>query len=496
MIWRFLVALLVLAAPATGQQIDETVSGRAVISGDTGATEGAVVELDWDARVRLGLLMDEPVLSLYLKFEQPDFARVINTVTLPVLTQDGPRYAPVSLAQLPQEISRQFRLMNVKLRLTFRSSAQRALFYAVGDVGITGLEGEWSFNVPGSPNWDGLFRRDAVREGYYDEDTARQLYENDLTLVSTEIHSAELNLYDLHTAYMRSYEAREEYRVLGEAYDRLLEGLQRSYGIDASNIENGWRRDILAAEEQGPLADPDTWFKAHRDFRAALRKLADLPDALRSGDNHGPYDEAVRQYRQISRAATNAAYNFAAAGVDPDTVQPGEAPVFGGLYEERQIDGERWLVARAPEDRPIRTMHSEEHLVGGAFVLSDRSVRDAQCSAGTLEIGLEAPESGEIISSLAIPCFVEGQTAFLGERSDADDPGHPYVTIRVTERPARQFTRHVTCRICGRDRQRSGPATEYFTAYFAVRSDLSVNKLKSDSSVFSDICPSLVLCRN
>ncbi len=496
MIRSLLMALLLLATPATAQQIDKSVSGRAVVSGNTRPTEGAVVELDWEVQVRLGLLMDEPVLSLYLKFEQPDFAWPTNTVTLPVLTRAGQRYIPVRLSQLPEKVSSRFRLMNVKMRLTFRSNAQRALFYAIGDVGITGLEGEWSFNVPGSPDWDELFRRDANREIYYDEQTARQLYENDLTLVRAEVYSAELNLHDLHATYLRNYEAREQYRVLGEAYDRLLDGLQRSYGIDASNIENGWRPDLFTAEEQEPLSDPNTWFKTHRDFRETLSKLAELPDALRSGDNHEPYEEAVRQYREISFAATNAAYNFAADGVDPDTIQKGEAPVFGGVYEERVIDDERWLVARAPEERKIRTMHSEEYLIGGAFLLSGRSVRAAECSAGTLQIGLEEPENGEHISSLTMPCFVEGQTAFIGEHSDSDDTGHPYVEIRVTERPPRKFTRNVTCRICGRDRQRSGTASEYYTAYYAVKPDLNVFKLKSESNISSNICPTLVFCRD
>lgn len=315
-----LLAVLAIAGPAQAQVLEDRASGTTRVTGDHPATEGAALDFSWDAEVRLGLLMGEPVVSVRFRWD-----RVVGIVTLPELTPGGRRYAPVQLTELPEDLRDRPRLIDLDLRITLSSGG--SLYDLVADVGASAGPGEWSFNVPGSPDWDAVLFYHQSNETL-SADAARAAFRDGLSLVSVRLERAELSLFDLHERYTGRYGARERYRALGAAYERLLDGLSRSYGIDAAGIAGGWTDAYFVAENTGRLSSPADWEERLRDLRATLDKLSSLPDALRAGRNHGPYDQAVRDAALIDRAAQASLRDFTPEGADPAARPAGRPPEF------------------------------------------------------------------------------------------------------------------------------------------------------------------------
>lgn len=321
-----LLSLLVAPLPGLAQSFEGRFSGsdlRVYGAGET--TREATLDIDWEAEARLGTLMDEPVVSIRFRH-----AIIAGTVTVPQLTEEGRVYTTVRYNQLPPRVQAGAKLIDVKLRMTFSDGLM--LMDVVADVGATGSPGEWSFNVPGSPEWDALFRSRSML-GYLDEETAREAMKSDLVLTGATIESATLSLYELHDLYMGWYDDRETYRLMGTAYERLLEGLERSYGIDASGVPGGWTDAWFYAERSGPLDTPQEWFERLGALGEVLDKLANLPEELRTGSNHGPYEQAVKDLERLGRAAVDATYNYVPEGIDPATIPQGEMPEFQSIDE-------------------------------------------------------------------------------------------------------------------------------------------------------------------
>lgn len=325
MIFRHLLAVFVLFSsylPAAALVTEHTFSGSDRVLGVHHPTDGAALDFSWELGARIGLLLGEPVVSVRLKWDDP-----AGILTIPTLTPNGRSYNTIRFGQLPQDLQEKPRLMDVKVRLTV--SDGQNLMNIVADVGITGKPGEWSFNVPGSPDWDEFLLLSGT-DTYLSEEGAKDAWKRGLTLSDAVLVDATLSLYDLHEAYIKDYEDRETYRVLGAAFKRLTDGLYRSYGIESENIKNGWTDAYFVAEQTGSLPPGGEWSKRLFELEEVIRKLSDLPDDLRVGNNHGPYEQAVQDAIELGRSVRYAIHEFKPDGVDPGTLPEGHEASFDG----------------------------------------------------------------------------------------------------------------------------------------------------------------------
>ncbi|WP_375698300.1 hypothetical protein [Pseudophaeobacter sp. TrK17] len=478
---------LILSSPAfSAAVVEEAIDGNARLDGDRDTTEGATLSFDWKAEIRLGLLMGEPVVSVRFIWADP-----IGIVTLPQLTPSGRSYRPVHLTQLPVDLRQHPRLLDVKLRMTFSDGV--SLLDHVADVGVTGPPGQWSFNVPGSPDWERLFRVHG-QDAFVSENTAKTAVQNGLSLVSVELEDATISLYHLHEDYVRLYGAREEYRVLGTAYKRVLDGLQRSYGVDASGISGGWTDAYFVAENSGSIDSSKVWEERVRKLEQVLIKLSSLPEELRAGENHGPYEQAVADADLIQRVAGPAVRGYRAEGTNPDSQPQGREPMFDGAYRLALLRGEHWIVDSDSGDA-IRMLSTDSEVLVAGLILYRESLSNTPCRDGNIALALHDPVSEAEVSHLDISCFLEGRTASVKEVATPDEV-YPRIVLTLPTREPRKFTRTVTCRHCGRSSTRTGKLTEYYHADVTVGPDLSVTMGKEISDVPGRICPALVLCRN
>ncbi|GAA4227495.1 uncharacterized protein YfaP (DUF2135 family) [Sagittula marina] len=276
--------------PASAQQVFDFDASGETVPGEGADGSGAILTLNWNAQVKIGRLLGEPMVSSRFRFDL-----LGGTVTLPSTTAEGTsRYETYSLVSLPKAAWQIIELYDVKLRLDFRGSSDD--FYLITDVGLPGESGEWSFNVPGSPNWDKLFIKGSSQADdpvYLDGARAKQEFSQGLSLVSGYIVEAHLSLFDLHSWYDQ---LNPDYYIdaYGTAIRQLEDGMRISYGIN----------------EQTPKASETIFERTVKDrleiadfYKRRLEKLLDLPDRFRIGDNHQPYVMAQRQARSILNGA-------------------------------------------------------------------------------------------------------------------------------------------------------------------------------------------------
>ena len=187
------------------------------------------------------------------------------------------------------------RLYDLKLRVDVEGSSDD--FFIESDVGQPGPTGEWSFNVPSSPDWGKLFQYRRSIEGnrnYLPADIAKKEYLSGLAPSGAYIVSGHVTLWDLH----KWYENLHPLKTLdahGAAIDQLEEGLHLSYGYPRSVLDSSAITTLYAGTVKEQLA----LIEQHEE---RLEKLLKVPDFYKNGDNHRPYEMAVDQARNIQMA--------------------------------------------------------------------------------------------------------------------------------------------------------------------------------------------------
>ena len=294
---RLLLYLLFTIATATAIKAQtmmfETESERTQLPGTDYHTEGATILFDWNARVRMGLLMGDPVISLEFQWDL-----IGGVVTLPRVNESrGERYETRNLDDLPSAAREHVGIYNVKLRMRFRDPSG-SRYDVIEDVGVPAKPGEgWSFNTPGSPSWDKLFLRPSTDDDYYAADYARTIWRDGLVLEYAEIETATLALSDLFSWYYDN-NPRTEIDALDEAISKLQEGIALTFGF---------KSDFLNFEEQPTLESRRSWERAETLIADRMRVLDRLMSVDRSwqlGNNPEPYEEARRQAQLILNART------------------------------------------------------------------------------------------------------------------------------------------------------------------------------------------------
>jgi len=253
----FLIAML-LSSPLPLQ---------AAAIGDTnaGTSENINYEVGW----KVSTLMGEPVVSTNIKWTPKEIGDLLPPEyrkIAPELYQPGPAR---------DEALKQLRIYDVKVEVTGHPASAPNTSYSLDmDAGIPGKPGgEGSFNVPGSPNWNGLFRN--RQAGYMaDMDTAKTIVKNGFVVTGTRVTQASFD-----TSGLRDWLYRKSVGKYNEAYRNAvmakLDLAEKAYGLPMQAIRD--RINALGAnlsdkelnakliELNTKLSDPGTF----REFRAA-----------------------------------------------------------------------------------------------------------------------------------------------------------------------------------------------------------------------------------
>ena len=392
-------ALVLTGGISRAQTMEFALSGEDRVAGHAYGTEGAALDIDWNAELKLGLLIGEPIVSLRFRYDV-----AAGRVTIPTLTEEGRGYETMMYRQLSPELQEGVRLTDVKLRMTFGSDVGE--IDLVADVGATGQPGAWSFNIPGSPDWDDLFEGKGVSGGMLDAETAKAAWAGGLTLRTVVIEEADLNFHLMHETYMRDYD-REEYRALKSAYDRLADGLKRSYGIEIGAERGAWTDAYFVSERSGDMATREEWSKWMRDLGQHLDRLSRLPDNLKAGANHEPYEQAVKDAEKLRLSIVEELVSFDAEGVDPTTLEQGYEPEFGGDFRAPKVVV-KWK-DRYDLDQYITV--NEDGSLGGKAGLEDISDYDfnfvyQSVSTGELAFTFGARNSAECAYQSGDPVYM------------------------------------------------------------------------------------------
>ncbi|EPX76749.1 hypothetical protein [Salipiger mucosus] len=331
----------------------------------------------YEAEIRLGHFFSEPVISTRFKYELDPYN---SQVTLPAFDPGDDRYETRRLADLPSEAWEKARLYDVDLILSLSTSHPDYPDVVIHtDVGAPGPgDGQtWSFNVPGSPDWDELFYTGmgfanwtGDFEAHYDpvpEEAAKEIYMSGLQLDDIRIYRSGISLYHLHDWYSRMSE-QPKISALKRASFRVARAIGMSYGYDEDLIlkmDDGEQRlrnsGMSMFDQERRLRD---------EWEARLKRLTNLPDKLRIGSNHGPYRQALKDAERILDNADVRVDGFSPLDINPASLPRGRPGKFSGNYRvaEFEEDGgdENWVVDS--EGSRVRELEYGEVLVNERYV--------------------------------------------------------------------------------------------------------------------------------
>ena len=101
-------------------------------------------EYSFDTNIKvnyeISTLMGEPVVKVRAKYTIGQFVDI-----------DGKSYVANKLSQ--KKLAK-LKIYDLKLRVPFETDTVNTNLYIMMDMGAMGNPGEWSYNTPGSPNWD------------------------------------------------------------------------------------------------------------------------------------------------------------------------------------------------------------------------------------------------------------------------------------------------------------------------------------------------------
>ncbi|WP_420768037.1 hypothetical protein [Roseovarius sp. S4756] len=292
---------------------------------------GAGLDFAWKGKLQMGLLIDEPVISQQFQYVIGD-----GLVTLPILGGVDEHYETVRFGALPDRYQNYVRLYDVQIRHLFEVPG-RGKVELVTNAGSTGWNGEWAFNVPGSPEWDRLFRRKGG--DWLSADAAREVWQANPALVSSTIENARLSLWTLHFRYAKDHD-RVGYDALRSALDRVEDGLSRSYGLKAPNRpdEASLVADWRDLETVSGMLSEATWSEMTDAAKAWLDRLEAMPPRFAQGDNHAPFRTAMADARLVFERTQDQRENWTPRGLNIDNIPSGYAPTFMSKeqHEEQQ----------------------------------------------------------------------------------------------------------------------------------------------------------------
>ncbi|MWD25982.1 hypothetical protein E0K89_000610 [Aquicoccus sp. SCR17] len=371
-----LVAATVLTVLLEGRQAEAQThvvdfAGEAHLAGSEAGGKGANAGLGWKSELSLGLVGGAPTLSNRFTF---DFYR--GLATLPILGGEAPAFETVRIGSLPAELRDALRVTGARLRIVFDGGAHGEVHVEL-PAGATGRETEWTYNQPETRDWDRLFR--TADDTWLTADAAQDLWESGPEVLKAELLDARLNQHDLHRRYAATF-PRAGHDALLVALGRVRDGLTRSYGLEATIDPTGgdwsrewrglWTRDWRRAERFGEPAQD--WIDRHAAARDWLERMAALPPRFRTGRNHGPFEQALKDARAILAEIEVQRTDFVPPDPDPADQPAGRAPRFD-LTPEQIAEAERLAAMEAQKAAEARSFESALRKLEG------HEIRMAEC---------------------------------------------------------------------------------------------------------------------
>jgi len=394
-----LVALATaLSSPAAAQTYEFDIRGNASTTGDpeVSSERGAAVNFDFEAGIKLGLLLGEPLVSLRMRYELTG-----GIVTTPTFEPGEDRYETRQLDLLPSEAKDRLRLYNAKIRFTFDSGTGDAV-ELIADAGHLRPAGELSFNVPGSPDWDELFivPGSIFQNGeptYYNEASAQAIWASGLTLRAWDFEDISLTLRDMHRWYAENNE-RPRFLALQQAIRQVELGVKASYGYQfrgdstdplldgMSNVATWLEVEAETGGFDGEVEyDKQQWQEVLSRAEVRFLRLSSLPSELAIGGNHQPYQEAVRNARRLLFATDEMIRGFEPEGMDVASLEEGYEPEFegatagGDIIFPRKVSGNpktfEWVSEDGSTNARVSGFDSAGPMVGGFACVADRYKR-------------------------------------------------------------------------------------------------------------------------
>lgn len=319
-----IAGVLLLAGPAMAKNYSFEASDKQL------SDENRWVHAYWDAQLKLFTLIGDPVVSVRIRYQfNPNMTRV----SLPTLDGSN-RDFQLNLGQLPGEAYTLLNLYDVKVRFEFRTNVNfPEVVYLTEDVGDPGpSDGKtWSFNVPGSPNWDKFLTR-ASSGGYgrpedanifLSEDEAKKVYAAGLQLSDATIVSYKVTAFDLQNWYA-AHTKWPEVRATIEAYNYLTDAVRRSTGLRSNPIKQMTYDALTDGTLMGTfLANQDDTLYS---VRKKLDKLMNLPDSFIPEDNPGPYETAIKEAPKIISKTRDYAKEWRSSELASSTLKKGYPP--------------------------------------------------------------------------------------------------------------------------------------------------------------------------
>lgn len=351
----FGAAFLMFSTIAAEAQQSFEFSGEDSIDGEGATGQGANVNFYWRAEFKIGSLLGEPVVSTRFAYDLE-----AGTITLPSSSARGkPAFETHFLSSLPQEAIAKVRLYDLRMRIDFEGVSND--FFIESDVGQPGPTGEWSFNVPSSPDWGKLFQYRRSIEGnrrYLPADIAKKEYLSGLEPSGAYIVSGHVTLWDLHEWY-ESLHPLKTLNAYGAAIDQLEEGLHLSYGYPRSVLDSSAITTLYAGTVKEQLA----LIEQHEE---RLEKLLKVPDFYKRGDNHRPYEMAVDQAHNIRMAMSDYDQRIE-SGSDQEILLEytgqGRAPQFDDSVPSLISDSSRTSL-QTSKDATYQVADTNEQVVG------------------------------------------------------------------------------------------------------------------------------------
>lgn len=355
-----------------------------VFSADSSST------IKWDALLKMDLLYGEPVFSTKFRYEVQAWSYI-----LPNLGQDKfSRWSDMGVltgeGTLPADAPRA-RPYDVKLAFRFRVDLSNRYVEVIQDVGAPGKPGEWSFNVPGSPNWNRTFISDSSpgKGEWLNEAQARKVWKSRLDLAGVRVVSSQWSSSEVMDYINRNNMFNRTMATI-EAINRLLDGVGRSYGYDVTGQRPSKER----------YARPKFRESVPLELLRQLERLQNLPEKLKEGDDTA-YEQAKAEAEDIV-----AVMEEDIASYEDKTPRPEDLPKGSELIVEE--DGLQPVFAQLPLDFELIDHASEDgdrvllrvRDSSGEVMREEVSLRNAgtrftpPVRAGSIRISIEALNEG------------------------------------------------------------------------------------------------------
>ncbi|QFT61562.1 hypothetical protein FIU91_01370 [Roseivivax sp. THAF30] len=264
-----------------------------------GSTDG--LNFSYDVHLRLETLLREPVVGTRFRWRlNPNFSEF----EVSELISDERRR--VKLLNVPREAQLKARIYDVDIE--FEMSGATGVYYLLADGGDPGPgDGEtWSFNVPGSPDWDELFYRTPLdgpndRADYVSESEAKRIWKEGLRLHTARLVDVKVSTHDLVRWYVQQSK-KPEIEVTKKAIRNLAAGIQQGFGyeIDPEEFAEVTPEERWDTEGMSNLPEEEGLRAAEIDYKILserLGKLLAMPKKFEPTGDLILFDAAVAELR-------------------------------------------------------------------------------------------------------------------------------------------------------------------------------------------------------